>query len=66
MIFFRRDVGPDRFTGLRVSLLFLAAGLWLAGVITETAWVTGLAILILVGALLLRIAGRLRDDEPQS
>jgi hypothetical protein len=62
VIFIRRDDdrGPDRFSWVRVGLFFLAAGTWLAGVLTERAAVTAAAIVILLIAILLRIAARAR------
>jgi hypothetical protein len=59
MIFIRRDGrGPDRFTWVRGGLFFFAAGLWLAGALTDRPVVTGVAIGVLLLAMLLRLAGR--------
>jgi hypothetical protein len=62
MIFIRRvdGPGPDRFSWVRVGLFFLAAGTWVAGVVTERAVVTAVAIAILLVAILLRVAARAR------
>lgn len=58
-MFIRRDGGGrDRFTALRIALIFLAAGVWLGGVITGREIITGAAILILVVALVLQMVGR--------
>jgi hypothetical protein len=62
MMFNRRDGGAHRHTWLRVSIFFLAAGLWLAGVITGNTWLTGAAIGILAIGVLLRFAGRTNAD----
>lgn len=50
--------GRDRFTALRIALIFLAAGVWLGGVMTGRGSVTGAAIAILLVALVLQILGR--------
>jgi hypothetical protein len=57
----RHRRGADRYTPVRIALIFLAAGVWLAGVITGSLWITGAAIVILLVALALQIAGRHRS-----
>lgn len=58
-MFLRRDGrGTDRYAPVRIGLIFLAAGVWMAGVITGREWITGAAILILLVALALQVAGR--------
>jgi hypothetical protein len=61
--------GPEarRVTGWQVTLFFLAAGIWLVGVVADDTRFTGAAIVLLVAALVLRI---IRDraapgDEPE-
>jgi hypothetical protein len=57
-VFIRRDRrGFRRYTWWRVGLVFLAAGTWLAGVRTARPLVTGAAIVILLAALALGLAG---------
>lgn len=62
-MFVRRDrKGVNRFTPWRAALLFLAAGVWLGGVLTENSVATAVAIGILLVALLLGPLGRARGD----
>lgn len=49
---------PDRFARIRIGLIFLAAGVWLGGLITGREAITGIAILILIVALALQVIGR--------
>lgn len=61
-MFIRRDrKGYDRFTWLRVALLFLAAGTWLGGVLSGNGFATGAAIVILLVAVLFGRIGRGTD-----
>lgn len=63
-MFVSRDRRPrDRYATFRIGLIFLAAGLWLGGLITGQAYATGAAIVVLVVALLLQIIGRRRAGE---
>lgn len=62
-MFFRRGSGGyNRFTPHRVAILFLAAGIWLAGVIADRAVLTGAAIVILALGLLLGFLGREKEE----
>lgn len=61
----RRPI-PDLYLYWKVTLFFLAAGIWLAGVISGSAWLTGAAIALLATAVLLRFLPGRRDDEPPS
>lgn len=54
----RRGGDPDRYARIRIGLIFLAAGVWLGGLITGRESITGLAILILVAALVLQVIAR--------
>jgi uncharacterized membrane protein len=60
VIFLRRDRYPiRRWMALRVGLLFLAAGIWLAGVVIDDDRITAVAIVvagigIMMGAYLRR------------
>jgi hypothetical protein len=69
MVFFRRNRGQDPHPGLlawRVGLFFLAAGIWVAGVIAGDDRIIGAAIVILVVAILLRLfANRARPQEEE-
>lgn len=63
-MFVSRDRRPrDRYASIRIGLIFLAAGLWLGGVITGWPAATGAAILVLVLALVLQIVGRRRGES---
>lgn len=63
-MFIRRDrKGAGRFLLWRVALFFLAAGVWLGGVLAENETATGLAILILLAAVVLGFVGRRREEE---
>jgi di/tricarboxylate transporter len=56
-VFIRRSgPGHTRFTWLRVGLFFLAAGMWIGGVIVDNATVRVVAIVVLVAAFALRLA----------
>lgn len=58
-MFLRRDGrDPDRYSWIRIGLIFLAAGVWIGGVITGRQLITGLAIVIVLAALVLQIIGR--------
>jgi hypothetical protein len=47
VIFLRRDRSPiRRWMALRVGLLFLAAGIWLAGVVIDDDRITAVAIVV--------------------
>ncbi len=74
MIFVGRDSrGGRALVNIRVGLFFLAAGLWLAGVIVGNRTVTGVAIWVaalalLVGAASRRLAekGSAREEEAEA
>jgi hypothetical protein len=55
MIDRRRRTTPDRLLHVKVGLFFLAAGVWLTGVVAGLRWLTGVAILLLAAALVLRL-----------
>lgn len=57
----RRRGEPDRWLWLKTSILFLAAGIWVAGVITKREAVTGIALGLLVVGLVLVLLTRPRD-----
>lgn len=59
----RRDRHWHRFVDWQVGFYFLAAGIWLGGVIAGRPSLTGVAIGLLVAALLLGMIGR-RLDRP--
>jgi hypothetical protein len=62
----RRDRrGSSRFLALRGGLLFLAVGVWLAGLRTGQSWATVVAIVILLPAVLLGVVGRRDDSEEE-
>lgn len=61
-MFHGRGGGYNRFTLWRVGLIFLAAGVWFAGVLTGRELLTGSAIGLLLLGLLLGILGR-RDAD---
>ena len=59
----RRDRhSTGRYLRLRLTLFFLAAGVWLAGVTVERPWITGAAIVILFPAVLLGLMGRRKES----
>lgn len=63
LFFIRRDRrSSGRFLRLRLTLFFLAAGIWLAGVRIEREWVTAAGILVLFVAVLLGLVQR-RDGR---
>lgn len=58
-MFLRRDRrGDHRFTLWQVGLFFLAAGIWIGGLIAEIPSITGVAILVLAVAMILGMIGR--------
>ena len=62
----RRGGGSHRFLPLRIAIFFLAAGIWLAGVLTGRDEVTGIALGILVlGWILTLVARRSAEEEPE-
>jgi di/tricarboxylate transporter len=65
VIFIRRDArSSSRFTILRVTIFFFAAGLWLAGVSIGDDRITAAAIGVAVLGLLLGLVARRRAAEP--
>jgi di/tricarboxylate transporter len=68
MIFIRRSGAVLRYTALRVGLFFLAAGIWLAGIMVEDDRITIVAIGVVIVAILVGAFGRLqarRAEEEQ-
>jgi hypothetical protein len=62
-MFVRRDrTGPHRYTAWQVGLFFLAAGVWLGGVVADNSFAIGASILIAAVAMLLGLLGR-REQE---
>ncbi|CAN5833683.1 hypothetical protein BH23GEM3_BH23GEM3_18840 [soil metagenome] len=58
---------PDRFRHWKVTLFFLAAGAWFAGVITAQPLITGTAIVLLLVAVGLRLfSGTEQSSETES
>ncbi len=57
---------PDPFLFWKVAIFFLAAGVWVAGVITGRPWITGAAIVLLLAGLALRYAGREREEDAEN
>ena len=63
-MFLRRDRGRrHRFVNWQVGLFFLAAGVWLGGVVVGRPEVTPVAIALAVVAVLLGAAGRRGGEE---
>ncbi|CAN5770062.1 hypothetical protein BH23GEM6_BH23GEM6_06590 [soil metagenome] len=63
MFITRRNRRSSRFTIWKVGLLFLGAGVWIAGVIVENYQITAAAIIVVAIGLLLGLVERRRDDE---
>lgn len=62
-----RRSSPDRFLIWKVAIFFLAAGVWLAGVISGRGWLSGAAIVILLLAIVLRFLPQGGDEDvPES
>lgn len=64
-MFIRRRGGPGRpqtTVAVQVGLFFLGAGVWIAGALVGSGWITGVAIVILLLAMLLRL---LPQREPR-
>jgi hypothetical protein len=59
----RRNRRSSRFTIWKVALLFLGAGIWIAGVIAENFQVTAAAIIVVAIGLLLGLVERRQDDD---
>ncbi|HEX6070798.1 MAG TPA: hypothetical protein VFZ18_13270 [Longimicrobiaceae bacterium] len=62
-MFLRRDRRSRRFVNWQVGLFFLAAGIWLGGVVAGRPGVTPVAIAVAVVAVLLGAAGRRGGEE---
>lgn len=61
----RRDRrGFNPYTWVRVALFFLAAGVWLGGAAAGNQVATGVAIGILLAAVVLGVVGRRRGGDP--
>ncbi len=58
-----RSRNPDPFLDWKVAIFFLAAGIWLAGVISNRIWMSGAAILLLLVGILLRFLSRRRNEN---
>ncbi|CAN5537731.1 hypothetical protein BH24GEM3_BH24GEM3_07800 [soil metagenome] len=58
-----RRSSPDGYLLWKVAIFFLAAGVWLAGVISGRAWLSGAAIAILLLALVLRFLPQGGDED---
>ena len=58
----RNRSATSRFLTSRIAIFFLAAGVWLAGVIVEDKRLTGAAIVILFIAFVLGLVGQRQDD----
>ena len=54
----RRGRGSHRFVNWQVGLFFLAAGIWLGGVVTGIHQATFLSIAVLLAAIVLGMTGR--------
>jgi len=59
----RRNRSSSRFTIWKVALLFLGAGIWIAGIIVENYQITAAAIIVVTIGLLLGLVERRKDDE---
>jgi Flp pilus assembly protein TadB len=53
-----RPHAPDPTLYWRVGLLFLGAGMWVAGVLYRVEWLTMAAIVVLGAGIVLRMAAR--------
>ena len=62
-MFLRRDRRSRRFVNWQVGLFFLAAGVWLGGVVADRPGVTPLAIGLAVLAVLLGAIGRRGGED---
>jgi hypothetical protein len=62
-MFLRRDRRSGRFVNWQVGLFFLAAGVWLGGVVAGRPGVTPVAIGLAVVAVLLGAVGRRGGEE---
>jgi len=58
-----REPDPPGVLSWRLGLFFLAAGVWLAGVVIGDDRVTGAAIVILLVAVVIRLFGRRSDVD---
>ncbi|HEV2132128.1 MAG TPA: hypothetical protein VGR27_13530 [Longimicrobiaceae bacterium] len=58
-----RRSSPDRHLVWKVAIFFLAAGIWLAGVISGRAWLSGAAIAVLLLALVLRFLPQGAEED---
>lgn len=70
LVFIDRGRRADRFLEWKVRIFTLAAALVLAGMFLEVTWMTGVAIVLLASAMLLRflpggppVEGDEEDDE---
>lgn len=58
-----RSSSPDRYLVWKVAIFFLAAGMWLAGVISGRSWLSGAAIVVLLVAIVLRFLPQGADED---
>lgn len=58
-----RRSSADPHLAWKVAIFFLAAGLWLAGVIAGRAWLSGAAIAVLLLALVLRFLPQDAEED---
>lgn len=62
-MFVRRGGGSERYLLTRITLGFLGAGIWVAGVVTANRTVTGAAIVIVFAAVLLGWLARYQENR---
>jgi low temperature requirement protein LtrA len=65
MIRRRRPASPDPFVAVKTAIFFLAAGVWLAGVLLDDLRITGAAIVVLAVGVLLRLFPRADSEEEE-
>lgn len=58
-----RQSSPDPLLFWKLTIFFLCAGLWLAGVVSGQQWLTGSAIILLGAAMLLVFLSRRANKE---
>lgn len=66
MFISRRDTGSTRFTVWKVALLFLGAGIWIAGIIVENYQITAGAMIVVAIALILSLVERRRPPSEEA
>jgi hypothetical protein len=60
----RRRTGTTRLTVWKVGVLFLGAGIWVAGVMINNFQVTAAAIIVVAIGLLLSLVERRQSSDP--